>query len=255
MRRREKFVVSALILTLGLFAVQYVTLEWRYVAVALLSMLSFGISAWALSDDLQPFEWLTIVPVPALYTAAVGLFYFLLPSNIISRAVILGLFCVGMYALYLTANIYSVAKGRTIQLLHAAHAIGLLFTLLMSLLFTNTLFSLRLPWYLNGLVVAAIHFPLCFLSLWSVELEPKIRPDLLKISGVFTVLLTELAIILSFMPFSVWNTALFIMAFLYIGLGVLQSFFKGRLFSSTVTEYSLVAGFIMVLFFLLFPLK
>jgi len=153
MRRREKFVIASALLSLGLLVVQYIPLDFRYIAVAVFALISYLASAWALSDDLQKYEWLTIVPFPSMYAAAVGFFYFLLPAGIVSKIFVLALFGLGMYALFLTSNIYSVAKGRTIQLLHAAHAVGLLFTLLTSLLFTNTIFSLRLPFYLTSLLV------------------------------------------------------------------------------------------------------
>jgi len=212
-------------------------------------------SAWALADDLLPHEWLTVVPFPALYAAAVGLFYFLLPESMASKFIILGVFGVGMYALFLTSNIYSVAKGRTIQLLHAAYAIGLLFTLLTSLLFTNTVFGLKLPFYLNGLLVGLLHFPLVLMSLWSIKLENYISGEILALSGALTLFLIELALILSFYPFSEWNVALFIMAFLYVSLGILHNFLKERLFENTLREYSLVAVFVTIMFVILFPYK
>jgi len=255
MRRREKFVLAAIVLSLGLLSVQYISLDWRYVGVIIFTVLSYFVTAWALSDDLQRIEWLTILPLPALYAGAVGAFYFLLPASILSRVFNLVLFGFGMYALFLTSNIYSVAKGRTIQLLHAAHAIGLLFTLLTSLLFLNTIYSSHLPFYFNGLLVGLLHLPLVFLFLWSVNLEQRIDPQLVHISILFTVFLIELAMVLSFFPLSVWNVSLLIMTFLYIGLGVLQSHFQNRLFQNTLNEYSMVALFLCVVFALLLPWK
>jgi hypothetical protein len=253
MRRREKFVLAAILLSLGLLSVQYVSLEWRYVGIGIFSLLTYLISAWALSDDLQKFEWFTILPLPTLYAGAVGAFYFLLPESLLSRFFNLALFGVGMYALYLTANIYSVAKGRTIQLLRAAHTIGLLFTLFTSLLFVNTIFSSHLPFYINGLLVGLVHFPLIFLYLWAVKLEPRIDPHLLQLSMLFTLLIVELAMVFSFFPLSVWNSALFTMAFLYIGLGVMYSHLQDRLFQNTLVEYSGVGIFTLILFGLLLP--
>ena len=92
MRRREKFVITATLLSSGLLGIQYVALDFKYWAVAALLVVSYFVSAWALFDDLQAHEWLTVVPFPALYAAAVGLFYFLLPENAISQIVILVLF-------------------------------------------------------------------------------------------------------------------------------------------------------------------
>ncbi len=208
MRRREKFVVASILLSFGLLGVQYVSLEARYWAVGILLVVSYFMSAWALSDDLQFHEWLTVVPFPALYAVSVSLFYFLLPEGIVSQFILLAVFGVGMYALFLTSNIYSVAKGRTIQLLHAAHAIGLLFTLMTSLLFTNTIFGLRLPFYLNGFLAGLVHFPLILMSLWSVKLENRISGEIMALSGVLTLFLIELTMILSFYPLSVWNITL-----------------------------------------------
>jgi hypothetical protein len=254
-RRRERFVVASILLSIGLFIVQLVDLDYRVWAVVGLGFVSYFLSAWALLEDLQPFEWFTVLPFPVMYAISVGFFYFLLPTNVVTRLMVLTIFGVGMYALYLTSNIFSVAKGKSIQLIHAAHAIGLLFTLFTSLLLTNTVFSLHLPFYMNGLMVGAIHFPLIMMSLWSVNLEQKVTKEIISLSSLFTLILVELAVVLSFYPISVWNLALLMMAVLYIGLGILQNYLRGILFSNAIREYSLVAGLVGAIFLMLFPLK
>lgn len=255
MRRREKFVITSIVLSLALLGVQLVPLSYKYYAVAVMGVLSYLFSAWALSDDLQAFEWVTVLPFPALYSVAVGLFYFLLPVNIISRFIILGVFGIGMYALYLTSNIYSVAKGRSIQLLHAAHAVGLFFTLITSLFFTNTIFSLRWPISVSVFLVGLSHFPLILMSLWSVRLEQKVDKTAILFSSILTLLMIEFTLGLSFFPLSIWNKSLFLMALLYIGLGILHNFIRGILFENTLREYSLVAVLVGAVFLMLFPLK
>lgn len=255
MRRREKFVLASVFLSLCLLVVQYLPIEWRYLGVAGFTLITLLASWLVLMDDLQKHEWLTIVPFPALYAGAVGLFYFLLPSNFLSRFAILGMFGIGMYALFLTSNIYSVAKGRTIQLLHAAHAIGLWFTLLTSLLFTNTIYSLRLPFILTSGLIGLVHFPLILISLWTIRLEKGVSREVMALTIFLTLVMTELAMVLSFIPFSVWYYALFVMSFLYVGLSVLRSYLMGRLFIRALTEYVLVAVFIAVMFLGFFPLK
>ncbi|MFZ5376748.1 MAG: hypothetical protein ACOZAN_03735 [Patescibacteria group bacterium] len=255
MRRREKFVIVAVLLSLCLLGIQYVSLDWRYLAIGIFSILTYLFSAFALSEDLQRHEWLTILPFPVLYGTAVALFYFLLPESVISRVSITALFGVGMYALLLTANIYSVAKGRNIQLLYAAQAVGLFFTLLTSLLFSNTIFSLKLPFYGNGLLIGLVHFPVILMSLWSTTLEEKVSRQVWWFSSLLTLVLVEFAVLVSFLPMPVWNLSLFIMAMMYIGLGVMQSFLRGRLFQRTINEYTLVGILVFALFLILFPLK
>jgi len=255
MRRREKFVLSSIFLSLGLLALQYVSLEFRYYAVAALGLVSYFVCAWALAEDLQRIELLMLVPVPALFTTAVGLFYFLLPSDILSKIVLLSVFGVGVYANLLTANIYSVAKGRTIQLLHAAHAIGLFLTLITSLLMTNTIFSLSLPFYAVGGLVAMSHFPLVLSGLWVVRLTQQVEKTVILPTLLLVFLLMQFATVLTFLPYSVWYTSLFLMSMLYLGISVLRSFLIERLFSRALVEYTLVFIFVAVLFILNFPLK
>lgn len=255
MRRREKFVIISVLLSLALLATQYIPLEWRYFGSLALFVVSYFSSAWALADDLQAHEWLTITPFPALYASAVSLFYFLLPEMFWSRILIMLIFGVGMYGLLLTSNIFSVAKGRTIQLLYAAHAVGLFFTMLTSLLFSNVIFSLRLPFYLNGALVFLSHFPLVLMSLWSIELKQKLDREVRGFAAMLCLVLAELALVFSFLPLAVWSQALFVMSFLYVGLSVLQNLLKGRLFQSTINEYNLVAFLMLSLFIILFPGK
>ena len=255
MRRREKFVIAAILLSFGLLGVQLTALDFRYWAVLAFTLATYLVSSWALSDDLQRHERFTIVPFPALYAASISLFYFLLPPNLLSRVLLLVFFGVGMYALYLSANIFSVAKGRTIQLIHAAQAISLIITLVTSLLLSNTIFSLKFPFYLNGLFIGLVHFPLIFTSLWSVNLEQTIQKETMQLSVVLALVLLQFGCIISFFPLTVWYSSLFVMSLLYIGLGILQSALKGRLFSRTLTEYSLVALFIGVVFMLVVPFK
>jgi hypothetical protein len=255
MRRREKFIISSILLALGLLAVQYVSLQYRYIAILLFFVFSYLVSVWALYEDLYGVEWVTIIPFPAMYSVAVALFYFLLPNNIASRIFILAIFGVGMYALYLTSNIYSVAKSRTIQLLRAAHTIGLLFTLLTSTLITNFLYSIHLDFWLNGLIVMIVHVPLLLMSLWAVELQPKLDKRIAVSVVLFSVVMGEFAIILSWFPLTVWNASLLTTSLLYVLLGLLHNQLQQRLFKNTMVEYIVFAALVSVSFLLLLKWK
>lgn len=255
MRRREKFVLASVFLSLGILILQYIPLEFRFIGVFVFTLLTYAVSAWALYDDLRGVEWLTIIPFPALYSLSVSLFYFLLPTHILSRVFILGLFGVGMYGLYLTCNIYSVAKARTIQLLRAAHAIGLFFTLLISVLISNTIFSFHFPFWLNGVLVGAVHFPLYLMTMWTIKLEPKIQPQTWGLSLFLAASTAELSVMLSFVPVTVWTSALVIGSFLYITVGILQNYLQERLFRNTIREYLIFAALVTVAFVFLVEWK
>lgn len=255
MRRREKFLLSSLLLAFGLLSTQYVPLEFRILAIALFFFVTYGVSAWALFEDLNGVEWLTVVPLPGMYAVSVALFYFLLPENVITRIIILALFGVGMYALYLTANIFTVAKTRTIQLLRAAHAVALLFGMVMSFFVTNTIFSLHLPFWANGLGAGVVTFPLALMLLWSIELKPKLERPIIIAALSVSVLIAELALVLSFFPATVWMQSLYVMSMLYICLGMLTTKLAGRLFQNTVWEYLSVWVLMTGMFFFLMKWK
>lgn len=237
MRKREKFLISSFLLSFGLLGTQYVPLDYRMLATALLFFVTYAVSAWALFEELHGIEWFTIVPFPALYATSVSIFYFLLPENLLSKIIVLVLFGIGMYATYLTGNIYSVAKFRTIQLLRAAHAIGFLMTLLISFFFTNTILSFHWPFWMNGVIVALTSFPLAFFSLWSIELKQKIEKPIFFQSIMIAVLMGELTLVVSLLPTTIWISSLLLVGSFYAGLGILISKLNGRLFQNTAWEY------------------
>lgn len=255
MRRREKFVLTALALGFLLFVVQLIDLSFRYWAVAVFAVVTYLLSAWALKEDLQKHELLTILPLPALYALSTSLFNLFIPEGWLSRILLFVFFSLGMYAILLSCNIFSVAKARTIQLLYAAQAISLFFTLLISFLFTSTIFVLKLPLWLIVPLIGLSHFPLVLSSVWSVKLQPRIDREELLISLLPTLVAMQFALAFSFIPLDVWLVALLIMALLYLYLNFTHSYLKGRLFDKTVKEYLIVAASIWVLFIVFFPGK
>lgn len=255
MRKRERFIISAALLSLGLMATQVLSVELRPLAILLFFLASYLISGWALSKELNGIEWLTIVPFPALFSLSVSLFYFLLPSNAFSRFAVIALFGVGMYALYLMSNIYSIGKLRTIQLLRAAYAVGSLFLLLMSLFFFNFIFSLGLLGPFNALLVMLVSFPCIFCATWALELEQRITKKSVTIALLFSLILGELAFAISLLPVGLWTISLFLTSIIYVGYGLIQRSVEGRLFTQTIREYSLLGAFVTISFLLLINWK
>ena len=255
MRRREKFIISSLLLSGLLLSIQAFPLEWHIPASFVFMLITYFVSAWALSDNLNKHEWLTILPMPALFAGSVALFYTLLPVTPLSRLFIFIVYAIGMYALLLTDNIYSVAKGRSIQLLHAAHAVGFFFMMFASILYTQTIYSLRLPFYAIGGLVFLVHLPLIFVSLWSVLVKEVITREVVAYSLLFSLLLGEFAAVYALLPLSVWHSSLFIMSLMYLSVSYVRSVLLGRLFTRTYTEYAAAAIFLAVFFIAVFPLK
>lgn len=246
MNKRKRFVLVSLLLALGLAGTQLVQVSQRYEAIAVLTLVAIALSVWALFSDLQAIGWLTVLTLPAMYPASVALFYFLLPANLVARGVLLVLFAFGMYALLLTENIYSVASIRTIQLVRAAHAVGFLLTILTSIFLTGTIYSLRLPFWVNGIGVVLILFPLLLQGCWSVILSAELNFPVIRRSLVLAIVGGGIAVVSSFLPMNPIVAALLVSGYLYVVLGLSQQEFQERLFKKTVQEY-LAVGIIVLL--------
>lgn len=175
--------------------------------------------------------------LPALYPASVGLFYFLLPVNVLFRAILLSLFGLGMYALLLTENIYAVAANRTIQLVRAAHAVGFLLTVITAVFLIGTVFGLRLSFWTNGIMVALILWPLFVKGLWSATIQKSNPFKIWLYSAVLSIVGGEIAMFTGFLPMTPLVAAILVSGYLYVTLGLMQQNLQERLFSKTIREY------------------
>lgn len=250
MTKRQKFVLSSLFLALGFFLVQLVGTAISYQLIATLTLFSLVLSIWSLQEGLGKDARLLTLILPSFFTAGVGLFYFLLPQTILLRVPILLLYGVGIYALFLTANIYTVATARTIALLRAAHAVGFLLTLGISFLLFDAVFSLRSNFAFNAIALSVISFFLLLQGLWAIELERKISKQVWLLSAGLALVVGEIAVVLSFWPITVAVASLALTTVVYVGLGLGQAKLQGRLFAKTVREYLVVGGVVFLTMFL-----
>lgn len=250
MSKRQKFIISSLVLAGGLLVIQTLEPEFRYQAIFALTLVSALLTLWSLREALSGIRFLTTALLPTLFTAGVGLFYFLLPSNIFSQLPVIVLYAVGIYALLLTENIFSVAAIRTIQLLRAAHAVGFLLTLLTAFFLFDTIFSFRLSGWWNSLAVFGVSLPLFLQGLWSVNLEEKLTRRILDYTIFLSLVTGELAFIISFFPITIAMASLFLTTTIYVTLGLIQAEFQERLFKQTIYEY-LAVGIVVLLVMLI----
>jgi len=248
--KRQQFVMVTILLTFGLVLTQLVGEDARYPMAFGLSFFAYLFSAFALRDDLKSIEWLSLLTLPTLFTTAVALFYFLLPSRWLTRVPVVGLYAVGMYALLLTENIYNMAVDRTIALLRAAHSVGFLLTIVTYFLLVQTIFAFRFPFFLNVLLVGIFSFLLVFQSLWAVVLENPVSRRVWHITLAISVVLAEIAYMFSFWPIQSTLAVLFLTTSFYAAVGMAQQYLVERLYKKTVIEFFFltVIVFIIVLF-------
>lgn len=251
MTKRRKFIIESVLLSAGLLTTQFVEVHYRYWAVFFLGLLAYFFTAFSLKEDLKKIGWVMNLPLPALYTVSVALFYFLLPEALLTRILILVFFGIGMYAILLIENIFSVAAARTIQLLRAAQAVGFLMTLVTAFLFYDTIFSFRFSALINALLVFLISLMLIFPSLWSVALNERIEKRTLQYSLILSWLIGQLALFISFWPLTIIAASLFLATSCYVFLGIVQNHLAGKLFKNTLGEYLRVGIIVLIITFFL----
>jgi hypothetical protein len=237
MSKRRKFILSSLILASGFVVMQFLPDSYRFISIGILGVVTLLLFIWSLKEGLELNTTLVTLLLPFYFTIAVGLFWFLLPSGVYTRLPIAVLYGIGIYALFLTANIYTVAAIRTIALMRAARGVGFVLTLLTLFLVFDTILSLRLMVYFESLIISLGSFLLFIQGYWSVTLEKKLTMNMVKMSLVAAIVLGEIAAVLFFWPVSVAVGSLFLTVSAYVLLGLGQARLEGRLFSQTVREY------------------
>lgn len=248
--KRQQFVVIILVLTAGLVLTQLASSDLRYPLVTVLALATYGMSAFAMRQDLRGIEWVTLLTLPTLFTGAVGLFYFLLPVRWLTRVPVAILFAVGMYALLLTENIYNVAANRTIALLRAAYSVGFLLTILTYFLLVQTVLAFRLPVLVIVPLIGAVSFVLLFQSLWAMELGEQGSSKVFRLSVALTLVLMELTWVFSFWPVKTTLQAIFFTTCFYGLAGMAQQYLVEKLYKKTVTEFFIVCVIVLGLILL-----
>lgn len=231
----------AFFLTVVLILTQTVGENVRYQLVAFLAASTLFLSIFALWGELSGIKYFLLLLLPVYFVAGSSLFYFLLPVRWLTRLPFALVFGISIYLLMLTSNIYNVAAIRTIALLRAAHAVGLLFSLVSTFFLTNVLFSLHLPFYLVVLGSVLITLPLYLVGLWSYELEDFLSRRVGLYTGIFTMITAQFVLILAFWPVAPINGALIIATIMYVLLGLAQFDFADKLKRRQVYEHLGVA--------------
>lgn len=245
--KRQQLVAVTAILTLSLIATQLFVESLRIDVLLVLAGLTYLLSAYVLREELRGWDFVTLLILPSFYTAAVFLFYFLLPTRWLTRLPIAALYAVGMYAILLTENIFNVATERNIQLIRAAHSVGFLLTLVTVFFLIDTVFSLRLNFYYNVGLTILIILPLALQAFWQVELTQNISSTVLISAVVVTLIISQLTLVFSFWPIKSTIEALFITTVFYSLVGMMQQYIIGRLFRKTTREFLVVLILVFVL--------
>lgn len=248
-QKRPRFVISTFFLVFSLTLTQFVPSSQSFSAVLILSLESLILSLWCLWEELGGIEYFTLLSPPVLFTASVGFFYYLLPLRWITRVPVGLLYAVGMYAHFLTENIFNVAAIRTIALLRAARTVSLLFSLVTSFFLLNTIFSFHLAFYQNFLLVFILSFCVITPSYWNEKLTNNLDKNILISSLISSLLVAEISLILSFWPVKATFESLYLISVYYTVISIVDTKLREMPIGKTIWEYVILN--ILALFMLI----
>lgn len=250
MTKRQKFIITSILLSLGFIAINFLDNQYRYWAIGLLTAATLVMFFWSLIEGLGLDATLFSLVLPSLFTLGVGLFWFLLPATIFARLPVVALYGLGIYALCLTSNIFTVSAIRTIALVRAAKGVGFVLTLLTFFLLFDAVLSVKVGIEFVSLLVFIASLPLFLQGFWQSDLEKKLSLKVIAHSLVSSFALSELSILLYFWPVTVVVGSLFLTIGVYVILGLGQANLEGRLFRQPIREYLTIG--LVVFFAMLF---
>ncbi len=248
--KRKKFIVSVIILSFGLFSSEYILGKSAISLVFILSILSSIFLYVGLRNDLKEnFSWQVFI-LPFFYSLAVGLFYLLVPTRLITRIGMTSLYALGLYSLYLSQNIFTVSSIRTIALLSGARTVSLVLTLLSYFFLSNVVLSFHINVFITLLLIFIYTFLIVLQAIWTYTLEKNPLSEIFWALSL-TICLSEVALFLWFRQGSPTVLALFLSAIFYVLIGLTHAWFEKRLFRGVILEYfwvTVVSFIFLVLF-------
>ena len=249
MNKRIKFILTSIVLSLGFIGINFLEEDLRFVAIGALSALTFILFFISLKEGLRKDATLLTLILPTMFTLGVGFFWFLLPTSLIARIPVVIFYGIGLYALALTANIFSVSTIRTIALSRAARGVGFVLTLLTCFFLFDAILSLRAPIYVVAGLIFSTSALLFLQGLWMSLLDRKVSKKIINYTLLLSISVTQVAIMLFFWPVSVVVGSLFLTVGIYLLLGLGQANLEERLFKRTLREYVSVGVVVFIAVF------
>lgn len=248
--KRFRLVTSVMILSLLMLLSTFFFFTESYIFIPVLILASYALTFFSVLEGLERFEWFSLFLMPVLITVSFYLFFFLFPVRWITRVPFLAIYGVSIYASILCSNIFNVGVEKSLQLYRAAFSVNFFYQTIVSFLLFNAIFSFRLNFIFNALLVGMIAFFMALQLLWTVKLDLAVGRDLPLKSFLVALILGEAAMVISFMPLRLTIVSLFLTAIYYSITGLMSHFMAERLFRETIREYAIVLGFTVVILLL-----
>ncbi len=245
--KRIRFVISTFCMTALMLFATFFFFDKVWIFIPVLIVAAYFFTFFSILEGIEKIEWFSLFLMPVLCTVAAYFFYFLFPVRWLTRIPFIAMYGFSIYAMLLTSNIFNVGVDRSLQLYRAAFSVNYFYQTLISFLIFNVLFSFKQNFAVNSLFTFIIIFPIATQLMWSIKLKIHSEPYVRQYAFLISLLLSQLASLISFVPVKSTIFALLLTACYYSISGLLYHFADQKLFKQTVREYLFVAGFVGVI--------
>ncbi len=264
LKKRQKIIITSTIVTIGLislfvnnYLVIDVTLRFKFILA--LAGLTYVLSYWALMPGMNRTKAVTLLILPVFFTIAVASFFYVWPINKFTKVIFPVMYGLLFYLLLLSQNVFNVATIRTIPLYRAASTAGFMLSVITALFAYSVVGAFIsspgniLPFYVGPLMVIGISYPLILQILWSTKIEENISTQILVQSFIISLVLGELALVLSFWPslaeIRSFAVASILTSMMYVLVGITTHHLRERLGKREAWEYLLFGAFVWLIAF------
>lgn len=247
--KRLRLVFASIFLTFLMTLATFFYFDKALIFIPFLILSSYFFTYISLIEKIEKIGWINLFIMPSFLTISFYLFYFLFPSRWLTRLPFVIFYGVSIYAVLLCSNIFNVGVEKSLQLYRAAFSINFFYQTLISFLLFNVIFSLKEYFYLNMILTGIISFILSFQLFWTVRLDKNIEKDLVIFSLFVALVISEFAVLVSFIPLRSTISSLFLTGSFYSLSGIIYNYIDKKLFKETIREYIFVWVFILIITF------
>lgn len=243
--KRTRFIISTLILTLLLLVSTFLFFDKAWLFIPIFIVAAYVCTYFSIYEGISHIEWVTLFLMPILVTISFYFFYFLFPTRWITRIPFIIFYSISVYAMFLVSNIFNVGVEKSLQLYRAAFSVNYFYQSLMVFLFANLILSLKLNFFLGGLLFFVLGSVMATHLFWSIKLEMHWEKHVVQLGLLVGFILFQVGILASFIPLQSSIMALLLSSVYYSVGGLVYLHLDERLFKETVREYLFVLIFVL----------
>jgi len=244
--KRVRLVISVVLLSGAMLFASFFNLAQAIYFLPLLLFLTYFLTYFSLLEGIKKMSWYGLFLMPVVTSLSFFLFYYLFPTRWLTRLPFITIYAISLYAVILCSNIFNVGVEKSLGLYRAAFSINFFFQTLVIFFAFMFMASLKEFFWFNFLGGGIISFFLSGQLFWTIKLDKHLDKGLLGYSALIGLLLAELSLLCSFIPFGSSIFAIFLTSIYYSLTGLVYNFIDQKLFKETIREYLLVLVFVFI---------